>query len=180
MTRISPTHLSQLCLILAALLSVAACGGGEPEVVQPTSSANTAGGSQDDVIPSPPKPWDEMTFAEQQGWMAAEVLPRVGPMFESFDGERFAGFSCDGCHGASMQERGFEMPNPDILALHPTGSDEQHQMVQAHPQMVRFMFNQVLPTMQKLLGAEDFDVETQEGFSCYACHPSAVASNDAH
>ena len=65
------------------------------------------------------------------------------------------------------------MPNPDILVLHPTGSAEQKAMVEQHPKMVRFMFNHVLPTMQDLLGAPDYDEATKSGFSCYACHPSA-------
>ena len=52
-----------------------------------------------------------------------------------------------------------------------TGTPEQHQMVRDYPEMVRFMFNDVLPTMQTLGGAADFDDETGEGFSCYSCHP---------
>ena len=118
-------------------------------------------------------PWEEMSHEDQGAWMAQEVMPRLGPMFEQYDPERYAGFTCQGCHGASAQERGFEMPNPDIMALHPTGTPEQQQMVQDHPEMVRFMFTKVLPTMQTLLGASPYDEATQTGFSCYACHPSA-------
>ncbi|MCZ7678181.1 MAG: hypothetical protein M5U28_05180 [Sandaracinaceae bacterium] len=65
------------------------------------------------------------------------------------------------------------MPSPALPALYPTGSPEQHQMVREHGETVRFMFNRVLPPMQTLLGAADFDAETQQGFSCYACHPHA-------
>jgi cytochrome c553 len=122
-------------------------------------------------IPSPPKAWAEMTRAERQSWMVAEVLPRMAPMFEEYDSQRFADFDCAGCHGADAAARNWAMPNPNILALHPTGSPEQQQMVQDHPEMVRFMFNRVVPAMQTLLGAEAYDAETGTGFSCYACHP---------
>jgi hypothetical protein len=38
--------------------------------------------------------------------------------------------------------------------------------------MVRFMFNDVVPAMQTLLGMPAFEESTGEGFSCYYCHPA--------
>jgi len=103
------------------------------------------------------------------------VVPAMQPLWEAHDADRFASFGCETCHGESMVEREFALPNPDILPLHPTGSSEQRQMVADHPEMVRFMFNRVLPTMQKLLGASEYDASTKQGFSCYACHPAAAS-----
>lgn len=169
-------HLTLLATCLPLGSALVSCGGTE---AAPAPAANTtAGGSQVDPVPSPPKPWEEMSYGEKQDWMGAEVLPRMAPLFEEFDPERFANFSCDGCHGSYANGRNFEMPNPDILTLHPSGSPEQQQMVQDHPQMVRFMFNRVVPTMQTLLGAPDYDAETQTGFTCFACHPSAATDDE--
>lgn len=36
-------------------------------------------------------------------------------------------------------------------------------------------FNHIVPAMKTMLGAEDYDEETGEGFSCYTCHPHAEA-----
>jgi hypothetical protein len=154
------------------LLLLAACGSTQPTDTTPASDEPAPRSTPPTgEIPGPPKPWAEMDRGERQSWMVAEVLPRIGPMFEEFDAQRFEGFDCAGCHGADAAARNWAMPNPSILALHPTGSPEQQQMVQEHPEMVRFMFNRIVPAMQTLLGAEPFDAETGEGFSCYACHP---------
>lgn len=153
------------------LLFVGACGSTQPvdnTTPQPEEPADAPASGE---VPGPPKPWAEMTRGERQGWMVAEVLPRLGPMFEEFDSSRFAGFDCSGCHGDDAAARNWAMPNPSILALHPTGSAEQQQMVRDYPDMCRFMFNRVVPTMQTLLGAQAYDAETQTGFSCYVCHP---------
>lgn len=154
------------------------CGGStsepEPEPATPNPSTGSENTVAADTVPSPPEPWESMTTDAKQDWMIAEVMPRMATLFEEYDAERFGGANCATCHGASARDRNFAMPNPNIMALHPTGTPEQQQMVQDHPQMVRFMFQKVLPQMQTLLGAEEYNAETQEGFSCYACHPSAV------
>lgn len=107
--------------------------------------------------------------------MVREVLPRMSALFAAYDGERYAEFECATCHGEDARERDFAMPNPSILPLHPTGSAGQHQTVRDHPEGVRFMYNQVLPTMQALLGASAFDEATGAGFTCFACHTHADA-----
>lgn len=127
----------------------------------------------EDEIPRPPKPWAEMTPEEKGQYMGAEVLPYFRTLFREYDPEEFATVNCATCHGADMNERGFEMPNPDILALHPSGTPEQQAMVEAHPRMVRFMFRHVVPAMRQMLDQPEFDEETGEGFSCYFCHPHA-------
>jgi len=123
--------------------------------------------------------WAEMSREDKRNYMSEAVMPRMAELFEEYDSERFAGFSCDGCHGEDMRSREFAMPNPGILALSATGTPEQQQMVQEHPEMVRFMFNRVLPTMQQLLGAPDYDEATGDGFTCFACHTRAGSSETA-
>lgn len=159
-----------------ACLACTACGGTattEPSTPDPTPPSPAEPPAIDSLKP-PDTPWDQLSFDERKKYMGDHVLPAVGAWFEQYDPERFAGFSCDGCHGPDMVARKFAMPNPSIMALHPTGTEEQKQMVRDHPEMVKFMFNKVLPATRTLLGAAPYDAETQQGFSCYACHPSAA------
>ena len=153
------------------LVALAGCGGASTE---PATTDTSVSGPPDQVdVSGPPKPWIEMDFDERKTYMSEKVMPVMAPMFQSYDPGEFAAFSCDTCHGDDMRERAFAMPNPGLPALYPTGTPEQRQMVEEHPEMVRFMFNDVLPTMQTLLGAEAVDEETGLGFSCFACHPRA-------
>lgn len=145
-------------------LLLAACSGAS------SAGRTTARG---DGVPSPPAPWAQLDAAAKREWMAQEVLPRMSELFQAQGPERYADFSCATCHGPSPQDRGFEMPSPALPALYPTGTPEQQQMVQQYEAQCRFMFSRVLPTMQALLGAPDYDEATQEGFSCYSCHPHA-------
>lgn len=161
-------------LVAVPVAAVAGCGGATAE--QATTAAASTERSEPEIA-APPAPWAELSFDDRKAHMAHEVLPAMASVFESYDQEAYAGFSCDGCHGDDMRERGFAMPSPALPALYPTGTPEQRQMVREHPRMVRFMFNRVLPTMQKLLGAEPFDEETGRGFSCFACHPRAEAES---
>lgn len=149
------------------LIALASCGG---------PGAGAGGGTtapSSDEVPRPPRPWAEMSDDEHREWMVTEVLPRMSVAFQGYDAERYTNFGCATCHGQSAFENGFAMPNPALPALYPTGSPEQRQMVREYPEIVRFMFNRVVPPMQTLLGAPAYDAETLEGFSCYACHPHA-------
>jgi hypothetical protein len=185
-------------IAILAVSGLLACGGSESTTTEPVETTGTGDEVETvavepevevdgigirprtaEEIPNPPAAWETMT-AEQKGqYMGAEVMPYMRTLFQEYDAERYASFRCQNCHGATMTERNFEMPNPDILALHPSGSDEQRAMVQAHPRMVRFMFNHVVPAMRQMIGAEEYDAETGEGFSCYFCHPRAEGTEPA-
>lgn len=161
--------------VAASVLALVALGGCGPSAEPATSETTPARPTE---ISGPPEPWAEMSFDERKRYMGREVIPVMTELFKEYDPGEFSGFSCDTCHGDDMDERRFAMPSPSLPALHPTGSAEQQQMVEEHPEMVRFMFNQVLPSMQRLLGAEPFDPETRTGFSCFACHPTAQPGDD--
>ena len=175
-------------LTLLALCLPLACGGdSEPEPVE--TAEPTEGAEADPVEPDPatsgvrtrdpseipvaPKPWDEMTPEEKGAFMGDSVLPYMKELFAEYDSEEFGNMNCATCHGPDMQARNFEMPAPSLPPLYASGSPEQHRMVEEHPQMVRFMFNHVVPAMRTMIGEEEFDTETGEGFSCYFCHPHA-------
>jgi len=166
---------------LGALALLVACGGAASEGDTETTPDTTETAAIDpNVIPSPPTPWEEMSFDEKKSWMVREVTPRIGPMFEAYDAERFAGFSCEGCHGEDAQERNYAMPNAGIFTLYATGSQEQVDMVNDMRPMVNFMFREVVPAMKTLLGAPDYDTETGEGFGCFACHPDGGEGTPAN
>jgi len=176
-------------VIASALTLAVACGGeAEPEP-EPSEPAEPSEGAEADPVEDPatsgvrtrdpseipvaPKPWDEMTKEEKGHFMGEEVMPYMKDLFAEYDAEAFGDMSCATCHGPDMQERGFEMPSPSLPALHPSGTPEQRAMVEEHPQMVRFMFNHVVPAMRTMIREEEYDPETGEGFSCYFCHPHA-------
>ncbi|MEM9068524.1 MAG: hypothetical protein AAGE52_08455 [Myxococcota bacterium] len=129
--------------------------------------------------PTPPGDWEAMSLEERGQYMGQVVLPYFREIFQEYDGERYASFGCQTCHGANMNERNFAMPNPDILPLHDSGTPEQRQMVEDHPTMVRFMFNHVVPAARSAVGGDPYDAETGEGFGCYDCHTHAERSSPA-
>lgn len=151
--------------VVAMALALASCGS---DGAEPAAGEGTAGSEQ--AISGPPRPWAEMSTADKRRYMAEVVEPSMRPLFQEYDGQRFSDFGCETCHGNDMVARQFDMPNPSILALYPSGTPEQRQTVDRHPRMVRFMFNRVVPRMQRLLGMQTFDPATGEGFSCFNCH----------
>lgn len=174
--------------LLLALSASLACGGdAEVESVETTETVEPTEGAEADPdpstsgvrtrdpseIPVAPAPWEEMTKEQKGQFMGEEVLPYMKELFAEYDAEEFGDMNCATCHGPDMQERGFEMPSPSLPPLHPSGTPEQRQMVEEHPTMVRFMFNHVVPAMRTMIGEEEYDAETGEGFSCYFCHPHA-------
>lgn len=167
-------------LAVTALAFFTACGGGSEEttddgntMTDPPPPETTGSEGTADVIPSPPMAWAEMSDEDKGAWMRDEVLPRMTTMFQDFDGERYASVTCATCHGAGVGSGNFEMPTNDLPALPATGTPEQQAMVDQYTEMATFMFQGVLPAMQTLVGAEPYNEETQEGFSCYSCHPHA-------
>lgn len=184
-------------LWMMVVLGLAACGGQKTESAGGGGSQtpegdkvemdemNVAGGEHDCLLPEarqqelmasgildgPPKPWPEMSHDDRLDYMATVVYPLMEEKFLAFDAERFADFGCETCHGDDASDRDYKMPSNDLMALHPTGSEEQIEVVRTMRPMAVFMFNDVVPTMRTLLGAPEFDVATGTGFSCYTCHP---------
>lgn len=161
----------RLSILLALALTLAACGASSSGASSPRAPATSEPTAA--PIPGPTRPWGELSQDERRAHMTREVLPRMTELFAAYDPVRYDGFGCATCHGDDARERGYAMPSPSLLPLHPTGSEGQQQMVREHADGVRFMYNRVLPTMQALLGAPAFDENTGEGFSCFACHPRA-------
>lgn len=109
--------------------------------------------------------------------MAQHVLPAASDLFQSWQRERYADFSCATCHGADAAARSYAMPNPSLITLYPTGTIGQVETLARYTEASTFMYSRLLPAVQTMVGAHAFDPATGEGFTCYACHPSAAADD---
>jgi len=157
-------------LLAISTLTLAGCGGSSDGGGDDTSEDSTAG--SEDAVPTAEN-WAGMTHDDKLAWMQQEVLPRTREQFVEYDAERYEDFSCATCHGDGANRGEFSMPSLSLPALPATGTPEQQQMVREYPEGTRFMFSRLLPLVQTLLGAPEFDEDTGEGFSCYSCHPHA-------
>ena len=125
--------------------------------------------AKDPVVPEgASKTWPEMNDKERAEHMGAVVLPRMKALFQEFDGERFADFSCGTCHGPGAEDGSFEMPNPGLPHLDPSGVFKKHR--KATPEIADFMWKEVEPEMAKLLGLPRYSFVKKTGFGCGDCH----------
>lgn len=162
-----------LAVPLAGLV-LAACGGGNASSTSSTTTAAAAPRYPQPTLTPPPAPWAELGPAERGQHMAAHVVGPMGELFAAYDAERFGDFSCASCHGPDARARHYEMPSPSLPVLYPTGSIGQFETVRQYPEGARFMYGHVMPAMQTLLGAAEYDATTGEGLTCFACHPHAA------
>lgn len=129
----------------------------------------TACKPKDPVVPEgASKTWPQMSDAEKGEHMGAVVLPRMKALFQAFDAERFAEFSCDTCHGAGAEDGSFEMPNPALPHLDASGLYKKHR--KATPEIADFMWKEVEPEMAEALGLPRYSFTRKSGFGCANCH----------
>jgi hypothetical protein len=170
---------------LFVLCAVLSCGGGETA----TGDETTSGGEDDWEdwgdeteptveshegaierigISGPDEPWGEMTHEEQEWYMIGKVLPIMKEVFGRHDGERWApsSYGCETCHGPNMRDVEYRMPAANQYQVPERGTPAWDSMVRIFPDMVRFMEEEVTPTMGTLLGIENY--------TCGHCHPSAA------
>lgn len=105
-----------------------------------------------------------LDFDQRQQWMRANVVPPMAVHFKSYAAERYEGFGCLECHGRSMMDRRFAMPNPGLPALHPAGSQAREADRNERPKAYALMEERVVPEMSALLN---------ERIDCFRCHPAA-------
>ncbi|MFW5921607.1 MAG: multiheme c-type cytochrome [Polyangiales bacterium] len=112
------------------------------------------------------KSWEEMSADEREWYMVGKVLPIMKEIFARFEAEEesFEDVQCETCHGQDMREVEFAMPSAELPVVPHVGTPEYTQMREEHGPMVKFMEQEVTPTMGKLLG--------MDGYSCEGCHPT--------
>lgn len=103
-------------------------------------------------------------------WMGLEVFPKMRALFVEHDSEKYSEFACQTCHGKDMEMVDFEMPN-SLFALSKTNTLAAAKEYDENT--TQFMLETVVPEMAKLLDMEPYNAETNAGFGCLGCHPSA-------
>lgn len=165
--------MSQKLVSLFAVLALASCGGGSSTSTEGSGEGGgeTTGGGETATRPA----WDDMTPEQRGQFMAEVVMPEMRTMFQEYDAERYAEFSCATCHGANAHDVGFHMPN-GVAPLDPANIPAI--FASTEPGAV-FMTQRVWPRMGELLGEELYNPETHEGFACLNCHADATATAPA-
>jgi hypothetical protein len=186
-------------LVLAVPVLAAACGGGEPEPVQPANAAPSATASSAPAPsetassaasaasaapsasaapaasaggpPAAPKDgeWDTWSHDQKLAYMKSAVMPQMSGLFHDFDAKRYAENKCTLCHGSGAKDGSFKMPNPELPKLDLSPAGMK-AMHAKKAAAVEFMAKQVVPNMAQLLGEPPFDMQTHKGFGCTGCH----------
>jgi len=120
------------------------------------------------------RPWSEQDRGERMEYMQSVVLPTMRDIFQAYDPQRYAEFSCQTCHGEDASAVNFAMPN----ALFALPRDGTIAAAMAHdPEATAWMLDSVFPTMVSLLGEEKYNPQTApDGYRCIGCHVEAPAS----
>jgi hypothetical protein len=150
-------------LALALVLSgaaLSACGGSTPP--PESADAEPAADESAEAADAPVK-FDDMSAPEKMQHMKTVVAPEMAKVFQAVDADAYADFGCPTCHGPGAKNGNFEMPTDSLPALNQEEMDE-------HPEVTKFMMEQVVPKMAELLGEQPYNPETHEGFGCYDCH----------
>ena len=176
-------------LIAAAM---AACGPQQP-AASPEGAAAEAPPAEASTSPDAPAApgdgardaevhFDQMSHEEKLTFMGTVVMPRMKPLFAAHEehdhaeGEKQTagkgeheehGFGCASCHGETMRDVGYKMPNT-LVAL-PAENTVQAAM-EMNEESTKFMLEQVVPTMAELLGEKAAEGGVGEGFGCFNCH----------
>jgi hypothetical protein len=171
-------------ITLLTLLPLIACGGPATEAAPPSSAAppeapsEQAGAApapaeEESVVGPPDVAWKDMTKDQRARFMKAVVMPKMKGLFQAFDAKHFEGFTCKTCHGPGLDDKSFEMPNPELPRL-PATPEGFQALMKEEPQWVKFMGEQVKPQMATLLGLPEVDPQHPDpgAFGCGNCHAS--------
>lgn len=124
-------------LVLGA--GLAACGGDKSD-----SAATVAS-------------FDSLSDSEKAAFMASDVLPTMAAIFQAYDADAHADFSCASCHVTGVADGSYAMPDPGLPEL----SEAAFPYTEGTG---LFMEEEVLPAMRDLLGPTD------GGRGCTTCH----------
>jgi hypothetical protein len=169
-----------------AVLSLAlACGGSTPPEPEPAPPPAVEPPPAEALPPAPEEPtttapeaapdagappapaapaFKDMNAAEKAEFMKTAVVPKMSELFKGWEPKEFKdGVNCVTCHGPGAKKGEFKMPNAKL----PKISDA---LLKKHPDATKFMSEQVVPEMAKLLGQVPYDPTTKVGFGCMGCH----------
>ena len=150
--------------LLALAVLFVACDGTEPTDDPINGDPITAAPTDEPTVEPDDTLWEDQTFGERQGTMAAEVLPAMTASFSAVN-PVYENMNCGTCHGPGAADGSFAMPNADLLPIDPMNLPQGP--------IADFMLATVVPEMAALLDTTPFDPATGEGFGCLGCHPAA-------
>lgn len=142
---------------------LAACGGGNAENPQTTAPTASASASTAPTAAAPDVWSDSMSKDQQAAFMKKNVVPAMAPVFQAFDGKKYADFGCKTCHGSA-----FKLPKDHLPHL--TFKDGKLKEAAEKPEMAKFMMEKVTPAMVTAMGAKPYDPQAHTGFGCGGCH----------
>ena len=175
--------MTKTALLATLALAVLACEK-QGETTPPTGGETTAtptdgggdatadgGGGEAKPAPgAPDKKWADKSFQERKEWMGIEVLPKMKKTFQAYDANQFKTFGCDTCHGPDAKEKNFATPTDSIYPL--DKKDPVGKAMAYDEAMTKFMLEKVEPEFAALIDTTPYDPKTQQGFSCFGCHPT--------
>jgi hypothetical protein len=147
---------------LLSLALLGGCGANKKAADDPSSTS--------DSEVSRGTPWKEKSREQRMDWMGLSVFPKMRAVFVEHDAAEGDDFSCQTCHGATMEMVDFKMPNR-LFELSKTNTLADATEYDADT--TQFMIERVVPEMAKLLDMEpSSDPSSSAGFGCFGCHPS--------
>ena len=170
-------RLSLHSLSFLAAFGLVACGGAEPTATTPTAATNAATApaasgtatastpaSTTTAAPAAGVAFSKMTEQQQLQHMKTVIRPTMGKVFADFDAKKYGDFGCATCHGDKKED-----PHKVLPKLTLSG-DGFKKLATEKPALMKFMAEQVTPTMAKSMGEAPFDPATHKGFGCGGCH----------
>lgn len=162
-----------LTLVGSSLAIFAACGGGTPAANTPAPEPSTSASAVESAAPvasapapvvAPAAPWsDGWSMDQKVAFMKANVMPKMGPIFQAADAKKYGDFTCKTCHGPDNKE-------PKAFLPHLTLKGGKLTCFAEKPEVSKFMMEKIAPAMADALGEPHYDPKTQKGFGCGGCH----------
>ena len=104
--------------------------------------------------------FSELSDEEKAAYMASDVLPTMAALFQAYDSDAYADFSCATCHVDGLADGSYAMPDAGLPPL----SEDKFPY---ESDVGLFMEEEVLPALNELLGPAD------GGRPCITCHTLA-------
>jgi hypothetical protein len=163
-----------------SISAVVACGGSQPPAsAPPAAEADAAAPPAGEPAADAGAParaegasahaassgFHALSHEQQVEIMRTKVVSNVGKLFKEHDAAKYGNFSCKTCHGASSKNE----PH-DVLPKLTLSNGGFEKLQQTKPAMMKFMSEEVVPTMAAAMGEKPFDPATKQGFGCAGCH----------
>jgi hypothetical protein len=130
----------------------------------PNTSPTATGSGTASNLPAAQK-WSDLTNDSERGaFMGKVIVPSMKPVFQEFDGAKFAKFNCGTCHGPQSK------PPKEFLPKLTLKGGKEFAVAPEKAAMLKFMMEKVTPEMAKAMGEKPFDPATKTGFGCGNCH----------